>query len=79
MTPSEMMTLYGPILICWFLVWLTNVSEYVSPAPQTGRDNRKQYSLNLHTEKNESYFEKGNAPPSDIPSLPWNVSNFFSS
>lgn len=69
MTPVELMTLYMPFLICWFLIWLTNMAEYVPQAVKHKPEPR------LEEAKDKDY----SSPQTmlDLSSIHWNVSSFL--
>ena len=81
MTPEELMSLYAPFLICWSLVWLTNVSEQGGSA---------ESASHTHAHHGQSQSQRDGKTFSTVPQhdddedkeakteeKKWNVSNFF--
>ena len=64
------MSLYAPFLICWSLIWLTNISEEGSDQ-ESSHGYGKTYSTVPYKNEGEPKH-RGNGQDK-----PWNVSNFF--
>lgn len=72
MTPAELTTLYSPFLICWFLIWLTNMAESMpTDVPTQSKPTRRPM------EKKETNHEDEPHAKRESHTLEWNVSSFF--
>jgi hypothetical protein len=68
MTPVELTTLYSPFLICWFLIWLTNMAEHM---PTEKQKTHQPAEKHRHTNTHKAQTETENTQ------LQWNVSSFL--
>ena len=86
MTPQELLALYSPFLINWFLVWLTNVAERgkTEPPPaNSGRDkedpaiivstHHNHHGNHHHHHRHHHQHQHGDT----VADMVWNVSSFL--
>lgn len=70
------MALYAPFLICWSLIWLTNVSEQGSSAESASHHHHAHHGQrDGKTYSAVPRDDEGREPKTE--DKKWNVSNFF--
>jgi hypothetical protein len=75
MTPEELMSLYAPFLICWSLIWLTNVSEQGGSAESASHHHTHHGQRDGKTHSTVPHDDDDREAKTD--EKKWNVSNFF--
>jgi hypothetical protein len=68
MNPSDLVPLYVPVFVCWFLIWLTKAAEGV------GESTQKTLVPDREVRKGA---RAGDANTSSRGARTWNVSHFF--
>ena len=78
MTPLELTANFLPFVVCWFFIWMTNVSERPRADDLT---KQKRWDTEVHPhhhhQTNKYHTRKHHEPSKDDPLL-WNVSSFLS-
>jgi hypothetical protein len=82
MTPQELLAVYSPFLINWFLVWLTNVAERATPpAPAHAEKEDPIIIVNTHHNHGKHHGKHRHHhhhPHTDsLANMVWNVSSFL--
>jgi hypothetical protein len=81
MTPEELLALYSPFLVNWFLMWLTNVAESRPPPKQEEEEDppilhNQDYEHKHRNHRHHHHHHHHNAGES-VAEMGWNVSSFL--
>ena len=68
MNISDLVPLYVPVFVCWFLIWLTNAAERVGDSEEKKTTPDKECKKSIHVKNTDSAAYVSRA---------WNVSHFF--
>ena len=79
MTPEELLVLYSPFLVNWFLMWLTNVAERKPPPAKEEPVilHHPEYEPHKHKHHHRHHHHHYHAAGDSVAEMVWNVSSFL--